>query len=325
MNVLHIISGLPSDDRPHFQPFIKSQIDSLVKKGINVEVMDIEGHLSPLNYIRITKKIKVLNEKKKIDIIHAHYSYCVIPALLARTRLPIVLSMMGSDLLGTPTQAGRMTLRGNFDINLSKYLAKKVNYVIVKSDQMEVQLKYGVKVQVIPNGVDFDFFKPENKSSVRQRLEIDENEFLILFLGDPNEYRKNFNLAKESINKFKSEYNNKVKLLNPFGVSQEEIVDYLNASDVLLLTSYWEGSPNVVKEAMACNLPIISTDVGDVKKIIDDTINCFIVPFSSDAIVEKLSIISKNRVQSNGRSKIGYLRDDIIADKIINLYNSILT
>ena len=118
--------------------------------------------------------------------------------------------------------------------------------------------------------------------------------------------------------------NKNVKFVNPFGISINEVVKYMNASNVLLLTSFYEGSPNVVKEAMACNLPIISTNVGDAKDVINNTNNCFIVNHSVDEITEKLSIIYKDRSRTNGISNIQHLKNELVADRIISQYKKLI-
>ena len=324
MRVLHIASGFPTANKPFYQPFIKSQIDSLKKLGIEIELLDIEGNRSKFNYIKSIYKLNNILKVKNIDLIHAHYSFSAFPAILAKTKIPIVVSLMGSDILGSPNEKGKITFRGRIDKILSKLMISKVNHLIVKSKGMKNLLKTKVPMNVIPNGIDFDFFKPQDKYSIRNKIKIDNDEFVVLFLGNPKEYRKNLRLAEKSVNSFKKKVNIKISLVTPYGISPEEVVDYMNAADVLLSTSFWEGSPNVIKEAMSCNLPIISTDVGDVKEVINNTSNCFLVDYSEEEISEKLKIIYSNRERSNGRNKIHNLRIEIIAEKIINLYKSIL-
>ena len=325
MNVLHVAGGLPTSERPSLQPFIKAQIDSLVKAGLNVQILDIKGYESILNYITYGKKVKQIVTEKKIDIIHAHYGYCGVTAVLAKTGLPIVLSFMGSDLLGSPDEKGNITFRGRFDRFLTKNVAKKVDRIIVKSLEMKTKVSFNIPIDVIPNGVNFNIFKPGNKKENKLKLGFNENEFIVLFLGDPKLNRKNYSLAKKGFDIFIE--NNKIsnaRIVAPFGVSQSKVIEYMNASNVLLLTSYWEGSPNVIKESMACNSPIISVNVGDVKEVIDNTFNCYLVDYSENQIAEKLKLIYDNRQPSNGREKILHLDDFIIAKRIINVYEKVL-
>ncbi len=307
MNILHITGRLPDNNSPSSQPFVKSQIDSLGKCGIDISILNINGDDTFFNYFTAAKKIKDIIKKNKIDIIHAHYSYSAIPALLAKTKIPIVVSLMGSDILGTPSKKGRMTFRGIFDKKLSYFIVNKVNHIIVKSNEMKSKINVDIPLDVIPNGVDFDFFRPIDKNLVRKQLNIKENIFVVLFLGNPKNYVKNFELARKSFEKLQRTFPN-VEFLTPYGISPKEVVNYLNASDVLLFTSFWEGSPNLIKESQACNLPIISTDVGDVKEILSDTNNCFIVPFDENIIYDKLSVIYYNRTRTNGRQKVQHFK-----------------
>ena len=227
--------------------------------------------------------------------------------------------------MGSPNIKGKITLRGKFDKFVTTFIVKRVDYLIVKSINLGKQIKSKSPIEVIPNGVDFDFFKPEKREIARKRLELNNDDFVVLFLGNPLETRKNIKLAKESLELLQSNAKCKVTFLNPYGIAPSEIVTYMNSADVLLLTSFWEGSPNVIKEAMACNLPIISTDVGDVKNVIAGAHNCFIISFDKGSIVDKLSIVKNNRERSNGREKIRHLSDEIIAKRISNIYEKILS
>ncbi len=326
MNVLQVVATLPSPEMPQEQPFTAAQIESLKRAGLNITVFNIKGYESKLNYFTAPKRIKELVEKHDIELIHAHYSYSGLSAWLAKTGKPIVLSLMGSDLLGTADHDGKVTFRGKLDIKLSRFLAKNVDQIIVKSKEMRNHLDFIPNVEVIPNGVNFDFFKPVDTIEMRKKLDIDPELFVALFLGNSKNERKNFKLAKAAVDKLKTleGYENTV-LLNPWGISHAQVVEYMNAANVLLLTSYWEGSPNVVKEAMACNLPIISVNVGDIEKLLKNTKNCFIVPFDENEIVEKMKILFKTRERSNGRDNIQYLRDDVIAQRIIKIYERLLS
>ncbi len=325
MKILHVASGLPSQETPFYQPFIKSQIDSLISAGLDVSVLDIKGYKSIVNYISYSKKIKEIIKKDNIDLIHAHYGYCGVTAMLAKTKHPIVLSLMGSDLLGSPDEKGKITIRGRFDRALTTFVARRVDRIIVKSEDMKSKVNISTSIDVIPNGVNFSLFKPGDKKENRAKLNLKQDNFIVLFLGNIELTRKNFKLAKESFEKFiKDNKISNAELVTPFGISQSKVIDYMKASDVLLLTSFWEGSPNVIKESMACNLPVISVDVGDVKDVINNTFNCFLVEYSSSEIAHRLKIIYENRMPSDGREKISYLDASVIANKIIKVYENVL-
>lgn len=323
MKVLHVVCEYPSEQRPFANPFIKGQVDSLKEKGIEITVFDIKSHKSRLNYFSSIHKIKKIIACNNFDLVHAHYSYAGLSTYFAKPVIPFVLSLMGSDLLGVKDTNGNTKLRGKVDIGQANFISKRVDHLIVKSEEMKNKLKSPVPASVIPNGINMELFYPSDHLDARKELNIKEDEFVILFLGKPQKIQKNFNLAKGAVEAFSKKYSS-VKFMNPFGISIEEVVKYMNASNVLLVTSFYEGSPNVVKEAMACNLPVISTEVGDVQDVIKKTNNCFIVKFSKEDIVEKLSIIYKNRSRSNGVENIQHLTNELIANKIINLYEKLL-
>jgi glycosyltransferase involved in cell wall biosynthesis len=109
-----------------------------------------------------------------------------------------------------------------------------------------------------------------------------------------------------------------------YEINHDLIPYYLNAADVLILTSLWEGSPNVIKEAMACNLPIVSTNVGDVKEVICNTEGCYITTFDAEDVAKKLEKAVQFGQRTNGRIKIAHLDDQVIARKIIGLYKEVL-
>lgn len=104
---------------------------------------------------------------------------------------------------------------------------------------------------------------------------------------------------------------------------------YYNASDVLLFTSHREGSLNVIKEAMSCNLPIVSTNVGDVEWILGSTEGCYIFSFEVSDVVEKIKkailFTSKNN-RTSGRERIINLELDSesVAEKIISIYRGLI-
>ena len=323
MKILHVVCSYPTKDRPFEQPFTKAQIDSLEEAGIDIKVYDIRGYESIFNYLKAIPNIRKFVQKNKIDLIHSHYSYAALASYLGFTRKPIVLSLMGSDLLGVPDKDGNLKLRGKIDILLTSFISKKVKHIIVKSEAMKNKVNSKVNIDVIPNGVNFDQFEPKDRIVCRNELGLDKDAFYILFLGNPKNLRKNIILANNSFNRFAKVYS-KAKLLTPYGSSSSEVNKYMNASNVLLLTSYWEGSPNVIKEAMACNLPIISTDVGDVNEVIKETNNCFVVPYSEEIIAEKLESIINNNQKTNGREKVSHLRSDKIANKVISIYQKLL-
>ena len=111
-----------------------------------------------------------------------------------------------------------------------------------------------------------------------------------------------------------------VELLTVHSVPHKMMPVYMNAADVLILTSQHEGSPNVIKEAMACELPIVAVDVGDVREVIGGTDRCFVVARNSEAVAEKLKYVLSRVGRSNGRSRITHLSLTEVAKRLISIY-----
>jgi glycosyltransferase involved in cell wall biosynthesis len=115
-----------------------------------------------------------------------------------------------------------------------------------------------------------------------------------------------------------------VSVVAPYPVDHDRVVDYLNAADVFVLASRLEGSPNVVKEAMACNCPIVATDVGDVREVIKDTQGCFVTSFDPPETAEELKQALDFGKRTTGRQAVEHLNETVIAEKIVTLYQSLV-
>ena len=159
-----------------------------------------------------------------------------------------------------------------------------------------------------------------DKNNARKRISLDENKKYALFTSDFKNPIKNYNLALDAISIAKSD----ITLIELKNYSRKEVNILLNASDLLLVTSLSETGPMIVKEAMACNCPIVSTDVGDVKEIIANTEGCYITSYQRKDIAEKINLALSFRNSTSGRDKITHLDVNIIAEKIKSVYNKVL-
>jgi glycosyltransferase involved in cell wall biosynthesis len=181
-------------------------------------------------------------------------------------------------------------------------------------------------ISLIPNGVDINKFKQIDKEEALKHILFDPKKKHIVFISHPERKVKNYSLAESSVRLLKD---SSIELHSIHGISSDELVYYYNGADLMVLTSFHEGSPNVIKEAMACNCPIVATDVGDIKWVIGKTNGCFIAGFDSNdfskKIIDALNCTSSYR-QPNGLKRIIELGLDSesIAKRIIELYKNIL-
>jgi len=188
--------------------------------------------------------------------------------------------------------------------------------VIVKSEQMN-KVSRIKRAKIIPNGVDRNLFYPIN-SPGSSEVNLEKK---ILFGGDPLRVEKNYKLANEAINQL-TEFKIEVKFLK--GIPYNKVPKLINEVDLILLTSKYEGSPNIIKEALACNKPVVSTDVGDVKDLISDIEGCYIAQEDYLDISSKIRKVFSNRNMINSREKITHLDSKLIASRIIDTYKVML-
>jgi glycosyltransferase involved in cell wall biosynthesis len=317
MKVLFICSG---NKIAGISSLVKNQGLSIIQAGIDVDYFLIKGK-GINSYLHAILKLKYWLKKNPVDLLHAHYGLCGWVAYLSKpNKIPLVISYMGSDIL--PVKKGRV-VPNSLLARINRVLQNRVDHVIVKSENLKAILSRKLVVSVIPNGINLDLFKPLNKKACCESLELPYDKQVVLFLGDSKDPRKNILLLKKAIGIIGA---TNLVLVTPFPLKPEQVILYLNAADVLVVPSVSEGSPNVVKEAMACNCPIVATDVGDVRFILGDTPGCFISSFSPDDMAMKIKLTMDLKKRTTGRERIIKLGldSDSIARKIISIYKDVL-
>jgi teichuronic acid biosynthesis glycosyltransferase TuaC len=321
MKVLVATSIYPTSENPARGTFVRTQVEYLKRAGVEVELLILGERSRKFMYPKAALELRRRLADNSIDLIHAHYSYV---GIVARTqwKVPVVVSYCGDDLLGTIDERGKQALFGRLAVLAGHLLSRCADGVIVKSRGMASKL--GRKdVYVIPHEIDLELFQPSDGEQARKVLGLDLQKKYLLFAANPNIPVKRFALAR-AVAEHMSGQDPTIELLVVHKEPQERLPLFMSACDALLFTSYQEGSPNVVKQAMACNLPIVSTDVGDVRKIIGNTIGCYISKPEVQEFASHLSSILRHRGRTHGREQVRHLAGPAVARRIIEVYEQVL-
>lgn len=290
-------------------------MDSLRNARIDIDLFQIRNS-GILGYLSSVNSLKKAIKRFKPDLIHAHYGFSGLLANFQRL-IPVITTFHGSDLIS----------RKSFYFSA---LAHRLSAgSIFVSDELKSKVSDKFFSCTIPCGVDISIFRPLDKSHMITHEDIKYSCIKILFSSAFNNPVKNSGLAKDAIDEVSKYLNKELILVELKNFDRKEVVNLINNVDCLLLTSFSEGSPQIIKEAMACNCPIVSTDVGDVRQVIGNTEGCYITNFDPGDVSQKIRLaldFSKNRRRTNGRERIFSLRLDseTVANRIIDVYSKVL-
>lgn len=308
MRVLKVTNMYPTDDRPNFGVFVSQETESLRRLGVDVDVLFVDGQANRLNYIAAYPRFWKRLLQNEYDLIHAHYVFAGLIALAQRGN-PLVVTHHGAEVFES------------WEAPLCRLFTRWFDSVIVRTEEMWTKL--GVKeAHVIPGGIDLERFSPQPQEACRARLGLPAGRKLVLWAG-VDRPDKRYQLAVEAMERLSPAYRDAM-LVKLSGRPHELVPIYMNACDMLLLTSESEGSPNVVKEAMACNLPVVGTSVGDVPQLIGATEGCYVTGHKAADIARKIERALAFGRRTDGREAVAYLAMDRISERIIDVYEQTL-
>lgn len=317
LRVLVLSPRLPTPERPGSMAPALRQIESLRKLGLEMIVQDMRG-LPVLKYGPAIPRMRSM--LKDVDLVHAHFGYCGWIGRM-QSRKPLIVSFMGDDLLGTPGKTGKVTWFSRLMVQFNRWLALRCDEVIVKSQEM-ADVICPAKCHVIANGVDTNLFRPIDPLEARQRLGLKREQLYVLFPGDPSNPRKGFALAESARQEAEKRMGRSVETLVLWGKDPDDVPYCMNACNAMWMTSLIEGSPNVVKEAMACNIPVMGVDVGDVAGLLRGVAGYAVCQRDAAELGAALANTLTQTVAVGGREAILNLGLGIenVAERVLGIY-----
>jgi glycosyltransferase involved in cell wall biosynthesis len=315
------LAVIPGDGQGNSFIFARRQVRVLRQMGIQIPEFYLGLRTSLLNLLQARRKIQEEIAEFKPDVIHAHYGTVTALVCSMVQRVPLVITFRGSDLNPHPSVS---RLRGWVGMFLSQVSVLRAKQVICVSKSLRDRLWWGhKKAVVIPSGVNLDLFRPMDQEAARRTVGWGLEEKIVLFCGGTEPEAKGLDLARAAI-RLAEQWSGPIRFFNLDGNIDPEVVPvHLNAADCLVFTSLREGSPNIIKEALACNLPIVSVAVGDVPERLRGVSSSQLVGRSALEIAAALRNVLREKRRSNGRDKILDCSEANVADKLRKLYESV--
>lgn len=296
-----------------FSPFVKEQVTALEKQGCKVEWFGITKK-GLLGYIKELPRLRRKINECAPNVIHAHYGLSCLLANLATRRVPVVSTYHGSDI-----NDRRVLPFSKRAMNLSAW------NIFVSQRTLDIA-KPKKRYELLPCGVDLSETQLIPREDARKQLDWKKSDVKVLFAGAFDNPVKDSQLAKRVIEDMNLVIPN-LELVELKGYTRMEVNTLMCAANCLLLTSKTEGSPQVIKEAMACGCPIVSVDVGDVKERIDGIDGCYVAktrePKEIAELIEK-ALSFEGRTVGRERIVESGLDNRMVAQRLVMIYQEVV-
>jgi teichuronic acid biosynthesis glycosyltransferase TuaC len=311
--------------------FVAEQAIGLGRAGYKVSMVTSGPHANAaIRWIHLAHRLRHhLRWGAPVDVVHVHYgSLGGVAAVLAAGARNTVITLHGSDILG-PAYSHRTHISSRPRLwmgrTASRVAASCATAIVAVSESVRSGLsrkRDRDRAFIIPCGVDFDRFYPIPRNEARRRLGLDERDALVLFASQARAV-KNFALAEAAIKSAQAMANRQIRVLSADNTDHRDMPLLINAADLLLLTSFSEGSPVITKEALACNVPIVSTSVGDIAEQLKGVTGCAIVPGSEEPVARSIAAVLKADTRTDGRIKGHRYNNAAVCARLADVYTSL--
>jgi teichuronic acid biosynthesis glycosyltransferase TuaC len=327
MRILAVTNMYPSKVSPGSGVFVEEQIKSLRALGLDVRVLFVNRKQEgPAAYYRMRTPISQTLAEFQPGLIHVMYGGVMsLQVVRHHHARPILVTFHGSDLLGENLSGWIRRLISHYGVFCSRWAARAADGVIVVARHLLRALpgmEGDAKVRVLPCGIDLDRFRPLDTLACKRQLKWNEDAFHVLFASGNGDPVKRPWLAEQAVQEL-SLRRRGTELHFMTHVPHSEVPTWLNASDALLLTSDHEGSPTIVKEALACGLPIVSVPVGDVRERIGSILGCHLAEPNPSDLAQKLELVCCRQGRLHCRGLLDEISAASVAHRLKSFYESL--
>jgi Glycosyltransferase Family 4/Glycosyl transferases group 1 len=313
IRVMVLTNMYPTATEPHLGCFVKDQVDDLRRLGVEVSVLAFDGRSHKHRYLTMAPRLRQALRHDRYDLVHAHYGLSGVTASL-QLATPVVTTFHGSDAQ-VPWQR-----------KLSQLVARRTQPIAV-APVVAVNLRVR-DAPVIPCAVDLDLFGPLDRAAARRALGWPVAGPCVLFPGDRSDRTKVTNKRVDVFDAMIDRLRRSEVGVVPAsldGLSRKQVALAMNAADVVVITSMWEGAPVVAKESLACQTPVVSVAVGDVSTAIAGLPGCAIVRRDPEALARAVKrALRVGRDPRLREAMHGYGREPI-AERVLQVYRRLLS
>jgi teichuronic acid biosynthesis glycosyltransferase TuaC len=323
LRALVVTNIYPTPAAPDDGTFVADQVASLRDAGVAIELLHLPRTIGGRGVYRgLGGRVESIVRTMDPDVVHVMYGGVMADIVSKSVRTPVVVSFCGTDLLGGEGRGVLHGLSRRYGVIASRRAAARAAGVVVKSRNLFDALPRDVdrsRVWIVPNGVDLERFRPRDRRECQVDIGWEPGRKHVLFPASPVRPEKRFSLAERSVERVRAGGVD-AELHVLAGVPHDDVPAWLNASDAVLLTSVHEGSPNVVKEALACNVPVVSVDVGDVRERIAGVEGCHVSEPTPQDLADSLERVFAGERPTGGRERVADVSLARIAAQLREIY-----
>ena len=311
MRVLVVTNITPDAAAPWRGRFVRDQVDCVRRAGVDVEMFSFP--VGSREYPRAAAAIRRILRAERFDVVHAHYGLAGWCAALAGAR-PLIVTFHGTDV--------RHPITGF----LSRRLVRRLDLVAVASRALfspeggrpALPRRPGADA-VMPCGADLERFRPIPRAQARERLGLEPDGRYLLFPAAKERAVKRYDRALEVARRTGAE------LMSGEGIDSERMPDWMNAANAVIVTSDNEGFGLVAVEALACDVPVVSTPVGIAPFLLSRIDGCLTAPFDVGRWAEALAPhLDNDDPRVAGRGPAGWFSAGLMADRVIEAYRDLV-